>query len=58
MLAAAASRYRCGMMHAHHPADDGATIIMTCLAAAALLAVASFALFPLVQYAAALITGA
>lgn len=45
------------MMNAHHPADDGATIIMTCLVAAAILAAASFALFPLAQYAATLITG-
>jgi hypothetical protein len=44
------------MMNAHHT-DDGATIIMTCLAAAAILAAATFALFPLVHYAAALITG-
>ena len=44
-------------MNAHHPADDGATIIMTCLAAAALLAAASFALFPLAQFAAKLIAG-
>jgi hypothetical protein len=46
------------MMNAHHPTDDGATIIMTCLAAAAILAAASLALFPLAHYAATLITGA
>jgi len=45
------------MMNAHHT-DDGARIILTCLAGAALLAAASFALFPLAQYAATLITGA
>jgi hypothetical protein len=45
------------MMNAHHPTDDGATIIMTCLVAAAILAAASFALFPLARYAAKLIAG-
>ena len=45
------------MMHAHHPTDVGASIIMTCLLGAAILAAASFALLPLAKYAATLITG-